>query len=141
LRLDADRAPQLKVSVGRFESPRKEVVMFHLASLATMFVLVLPSAPGLGSRGQIRDCPAASLSCEKSAKKDSEYICRVDAPQASQDGFKWSVTAGKVMDCPSEATRIIDVGGVDAESVTVTVAVKWKLPGCYSSVSAVLKLR
>jgi len=115
--------------------------MFHLLSLATMFAVVLSFAPGLGSRYQIRDCPAASLSCEKSGTEESEYICRVGAPEGSHDGFKWSVTAGKVMDCPSEDTRRIDVGGVDSESVTVTVAVKWKLPGCYSSVSAVLKLR
>ncbi len=52
--------------------------MFHLASLATMAVFVLSSAAEVGSHGQIRDCPAASLSCEKS-KRDSEHYSSVAA--------------------------------------------------------------
>ena len=117
--------------------------MFHFASLATM--LALAPSFSVGSRQQIRDCPASALSCEKSDDKDSEYICRVNAPHVpgyDPPSFKWSVTAGKVMNGkPSDATRIIDVSGVDAEVVTVIVIIKLGLPGCDSAVSFSLKLR
>lgn len=118
--------------------------MFHLASLATTFVLVLSCSTGLSRGEQIRDCPAASLSCEKSKNKDNEYTCRVGAPRIpgyDPPRFSWSVTAGRVVDGDAtDATRIIDVGGVDADVVTVTVEIKLGLPGCDSARSSVLKL-
>ncbi len=97
--------------------------MVRFAYLASICVAVISSSVHFAGGGRIRDCPSASLSCEKS--KDSEYVCQVTTPQSSRKPprFKWSVTGGKVLDAAvggngAEAMNAVELQPEDYEDTT-----------------------
>ena len=77
----------------------------------------------------IQDPPISSLACEKVAGRDFEYFCQATAQDPTPDdppNYKFSASAGKITAGDDRSNRRLDLRGVQADSVTVSVEVSWK---------------
>ena len=113
--------------------------MFHLS-------VIIIGLLGLSVGALAQHCPTSSLTCEKVAGHDNEYVCQATAQYGVKDDppqIKWSVSAGQLtQDDEDLSKRRLNLRDVDAPSVTVTIDVSWaKMPRCKQAATTEIKLR
>lgn len=82
----------------------------------------------LTAGGLFAECPRAVITCQKSSENASQYLCSANANQPSPKNrpqYSWTVSHGRITDDATRGNVTIDVGGAEAESMLVTLKVKW----------------
>lgn len=76
-----------------------------------------------------QSCPRATLTCQRNPSNRSEYACAVLAQYPSERNaprYAWAVSEGSIRGDRNSPNVTVEVGGVKAETLTVTAEVRWR---------------
>ena len=111
--------------------------------LGTFFLIVFASSVPRYAPDVV--CPVAALSRDQSGP--SKYVYRVfysvARPSHRSARYRWQVSNGKIIGSSMSRQLIVDTSTAQAETVTVTLRIRWKNPGfkCESTLTDTIHLR